>query len=151
MGAWPRHILVELGGFNEGVGVNEDYELNYRIRAMGGKILLSPAICSRYYGRQTLGALARQYFAYGRSKVLTLRHHPGSLRLRQLAAPLFVAVLLGGLILSPFIRIIRVLWVTLMLTYVMLGVVFSLRAIQRSRVSVWRLPLVFATIHMAWG
>src|SRR5258708_6999012 len=151
LGAWPRHILVELGGFSEGVGVNEDYELNYRIRAIGGKILLSPAICSRYYGRQTLGALARQYFVYGRSKVLTLRRHPGSLRLRQLAAPVFVLGLLGGLILSPFINVIRVLWVTLVLTYVMLGVVFSLRVIRRVRVSVWRLPLVFTTIHVAWG
>src|SRR5690606_22643995 len=99
LGAWPRQVFDQVGLYNTKVGVNEDYELNYRIRQAGGKIYFSPEIKSVYYGRQTLSALARQYFRYGKSKVKTLANHPKSLRPRQLIAPVFVA----GLMLGPLL------------------------------------------------
>jgi len=79
LGAWPREVFDRIGGFCENCGVNEDYELNVRIRQSGGKIYFSPDIRSLYFGRQTLQALMRQYHRYGRSKVMTLRKHPQSL------------------------------------------------------------------------
>src|SRR6185437_6462345 len=32
LGAWPRDALLAVGGFDERLRVNEDYELNYRLR-----------------------------------------------------------------------------------------------------------------------
>lgn len=147
MGAWPRVVLIQVGGFNEQVGVNEDYELNYRLRKQGYKILLSPSIRSEYCGRQTLGALARQYYRYGISRALTVRQHPASLRLRHLIAPMFIMLLGIGLVLSPFIASIRWAWLALLSIYVLADVIFSLRAQPGG----WRILLIFAIIHAAWG
>ena len=92
LGAWHKRTLEDVGGFNEEWTVNEDYELNYRLRRSGGKILLTPNIRCQYRVRPSLRTLARQYFRYGFWKVKTLVAYPKSLRWRQLAAPAFVLV-----------------------------------------------------------
>lgn len=152
MGAWPRHVFDRVGGFSERVGVNEDYELNYRIRASGGKIFFSPQIRSVYYGRQTIPALARQYYRYGKSKVRTLQEHPASLRPRQLVAPLFVAGLMVGLPLGWLSKLLRGLWWAGLICYGIANLYFSFKAAARLTPKIaWRIPLVFFTIHLAWG
>jgi glycosyltransferase involved in cell wall biosynthesis len=152
MGAWPRAVFEQVGGYNERVGVNEDYELNHRIRKAGGTIYFSPAIRSKYYGRQTLRALARQYYRYGRSKVRTLRLHPESLKPRQLAAPLLIAALVVGLLLVILIPALTLLWLLPIGAYIAANLLAS--ALTARRFGWDRLPLlpvVFATIHLAWG
>jgi succinoglycan biosynthesis protein ExoA len=84
------------GGFNEEWVVNQDYELNCRIRAAGGKILLAPDIVCWYRVRDSWKKLAIQYFRYGMWRVKTLRANPDSLQIRQLAAPVFVLGLAGS-------------------------------------------------------
>ena len=154
LGAWPRWVFERIGGFNEHLPINEDYELNYRIRQMGGRIYLTPDIRSHYLCRQSLGALARQYLRYGLGKVDMLRRHPESLRLRQVVAPAFVAVLLGGCVLSPLSPITRVALVTTLATYGVFNAAFSAYAIRHigggPRVAC-RIPLVYLTIHVCWG
>lgn len=148
MGAWPRGVFERVGLFRTDVGVNEDYELNYRIRAAGGRIYFEPAIRSQYYARQSFAALARQYFRYGRGRVRTLRLHPESLRARQVVAPAFVA----GLILGPWHPRPRPLWIICIVLYGLLNGFFSLRAVRRVEgAAVWRVKLVFLTMHLAWG
>lgn len=155
LGAWPREALIAVGGFDERLKVNEDYELNYRLREAGGRIYLSPAIRSTYFGRQTLRALARQYYTYGWDRTNTLKLHPRSLRPRQLVAPLFVAALLIGGALAPLHIALRVAWVSLLLAYALANVGASLLAARRAGRDIWelapRLPLVFATMHICWG
>lgn len=152
LGAWPRRVLERVGGFDESLVANEDYELNYRLRQFGGQIYLSPSIRSQYVGRQTLRALARQYFNYGRGKTSTLKKYPASLRLRQLVAPGFVGALLCGLLLAPFLPPDRWLWLLLVATYLAANIAFSLKAAEQAGYSLfWRMPLVFLTIHLAWG
>lgn len=155
MGAWPRYVLEAAGGFDARMSHNEDYELNFRIRRAGGRIYLNPAIRSTYVPRQSFAALARQYFSYGRGKARMLAKHPTSLRSRQLVAPAFVGAAALGF---PFarVRVVRALWLAMLAAYAGLNVVASLRLIRRSpsRTSWqvgWRLPLVFLTIHTAWG
>ncbi len=152
LGAWPRQVFDQVGLYNEHVGVNEDYELNYRIRKAGGKIYFSPAIRSQYFGRQTIGALVRQYFRYGRSKMMMLRDHPASVRWRQLVAPAFVVGVVGGVVLSLLIPGFWNLWAGGLMLYIMLSLYFSARlAAQNGWQLFWRLPLVFFAIHFAWG
>ncbi|GAB4574265.1 MAG: hypothetical protein Kow0077_19890 [Anaerolineae bacterium] len=153
LGAWPRRVFETVGMFNPAVNINEDYELNYRIRQSGGRIYFTPRIHSRYFGRQTLRALARQYFRYGKQKVRTLRLHPGSVRPRQLVAPLFVAGLVTGPLLGLVFPLAWSLWAAAVLLYAALALFFSWRAAQRAGEPAlfWRLPLVFLTIHLAWG
>ncbi len=152
MGAWRRSCLEQLGGFDERFAINEDYELNYRLRRAGHRIYFSPEIRSIYHGRQTLRALASQYFRYGKWKVATLRKHPGSVRMRQLVAPLFVSALICGAVTAIMCDVGRALWFLLVLVYSLANLFFSIKTSGRSAdVALWRLLLVFPTIHLSWG
>lgn len=96
LGTFRREVLEGAGGWSSDVGVNEDFDLNYRIRRAGGRIWYDPTLEVEYQPRSTIKALARQYFRYGRSKGTMLRKRPASLLPRQLAP----AVLLPTAIVS---------------------------------------------------
>jgi glycosyltransferase involved in cell wall biosynthesis len=94
LGAFRAADARAVGGYAEDVGVNEDAEFAIRMGARGG-VWFDPSIRSSYVPRSSVGALARQFYRYGRSRALTSRRHPGAVRLRQLAAPALVLGLLG--------------------------------------------------------
>ena len=152
LGAFPRRVFDKVGLFNEKLVRNQDYELNYRIRAAGGKIFLSPAIKSYYYGRSSLRDLWHQYFQYGFWKLEVLQMHPRSVQLRHLVAPLFVLTLfitgLLGLVHRGFI----VLFLIVLASYLTASLVASLLIARRKG---WRylalLPVAFAVMHFGWG
>ena len=149
LGAWHTQTLRELGGFNEGWAVNEDYELNYRLRKNGGRILLSPKIKCSYHVRGSLSDLARQYLRYGFWKVKTLAAHPGSLRWRQLACPAFVAALAFSAAIAPF----RPAWATIVPAVYAIANLTASSWVAAHR-GIWLLPLlplVFAIMHISWG
>ncbi len=151
-GFYRRERLLALGGFDETYLTNEDYELNYRLRAAGGCIVYSPDIRMTYYVRPGLLALGRQYFRYGYWKVRMLGQHPRSLQPRQLAPPLLVAGLVTGAILQAAGGFWRLLYIMALGIYLLLVMLFSLRQAARHG---WRLlpaiPLVFLILHLAWG
>lgn len=93
LGTFRRDVLEHLGGFDERFLTNQDAELNERVRRAGGTIWLDPGLEVGYLPRRDLAALARQFLGYGRGRARTGRRHPGSLRARQLAAPLLVVLL----------------------------------------------------------
>ncbi|MDQ4044324.1 MAG: glycosyltransferase, partial [Chloroflexota bacterium] len=75
-GLWRRVTLLEHSGWDERWQINEDAELAARIRASGGRIVCLPEMAARYIPRESLGALARQYWRYGRYRALTSLEHP---------------------------------------------------------------------------
>jgi GT2 family glycosyltransferase len=149
LGAWRKSTLKALGGFNEEWAVNEDYELNYRLRKAGGKILLSPKINCWYYVRPSLKALARQYLRYGFWRAKTLVTYPDSLRWRQLAPPALVISLLLSLSVLPMKWILGIIAPTLYLAANLLASAWT--ASRRGWKYLPLLPFVFATIHLSWG
>jgi len=90
LGVFDRAAIEAVGLFDERLLRNEDYELNIRLRAAGGAVVLDPQLAVGYTPRGSWRTLTRQYFEYGRWKSVVLRMHPGSLRLRQFVAPLGV-------------------------------------------------------------
>ncbi|MEN4100807.1 MAG: glycosyltransferase [Anaerolineaceae bacterium] len=98
MGAWPRRVFEKIGLFDEELVRDQDDEFNYRLRAAGGKILLSPKIISEYTVRASSSALWRQYFQYGFWKVRVLQKHPGQMSLRQFVPPAFVLSLIASIL-----------------------------------------------------
>jgi succinoglycan biosynthesis protein ExoA len=88
------------GGYDETFTHNEDAELDCRQRRLGSRIYLDADIRLQYHPRASLGALARQYFAYGRGRSRTVRKHPGSMRLRQLALPVHLLMFLAAMLLA---------------------------------------------------
>jgi succinoglycan biosynthesis protein ExoA len=90
-GAYPLDVVRWLGGWDERLTVNQDFEFDERVRAAGGQILFDPDLVIHWECRQSVGELFGQYRRYGRGKVRVARLHPRSVRLRHLAAPGLVA------------------------------------------------------------
>jgi glycosyltransferase involved in cell wall biosynthesis len=86
-----RQALVEVGGYDETLERNEDYETNYRLRKAGGRLVFTPEISSVYRPRPDLRQLAKQFHAYGEGKAMVLRRHPDSVRVRHLVPPFAIA------------------------------------------------------------
>src|SRR5712691_2783887 len=95
-GCWRRSTLERIGFFDEGLGCNQDDELNLRLVSSGGKIWQSPKIVSWYRPRASLTALFHQYFQYGFWKVSVIRKHgkPASWRHLVPGACLLIGVVL---------------------------------------------------------
>jgi succinoglycan biosynthesis protein ExoA len=148
-GCWQKATLEALGGFDEDAITNQDYEINFRLRKAGGRILYSPSISAEYYVRRSIRGLARQYLRYGCWKVRTLVKHPDSLRWRQLVPPAFVLGLVISLLLAALDwRLAAVL----PSGYVAVNVISSvLVAAQRGWHLLPMLPIVFATLHLSFG
>ena len=83
--AFSLDFFGKVGGYDECFSHNEDAELDCRQRALGAKIYLDCQLRMRYRPRASLGSLYKQYFKYGVGRSRTVRRHPSSLRLRQLA------------------------------------------------------------------
>lgn len=152
LGAYWRKIFDQIGLFDETLAINQDYELNYRLRQAGGKILLNPAVRSIYTPRSSLRSLWRQYFRYGQGKVRTLHKHPESLRWRQAVPPGLVGTLLSTLVGGLFWKPFRSLFGLLAGCYLLANLVASTIGARRAGWRYWPvLPFIFATIHFAWG
>lgn len=161
-GCFLKATWEQLGGFNERVLTNEDYEFNYRVRQSGRQVILDPRIRSTYYARPTLAALAVQYSRYGWWKAQMLKAHPKSLRWRQAVPAAFVAgvIALAGLTAALGFAGFQVLFVVSALALVgLLALYGGALGYAAWRISGGRrswalfpvLPLVFATIHFCWG
>ena len=92
-GTFSRALWVELGGFDEALLRNQDYDFNYRARKSGRDVVLDPSIATVYLARSTFGALARQYFDYGAWKIRMLKKDVRALRVRQLLPMLLLPTL----------------------------------------------------------
>ena len=149
-GCWYRKSLLAIGGFDETWVHNQDYELNHRLRTQVGPIILDPEIRCIHYCRESLDALAVQYFQYGYWRLRTLFRHPESLRMRQIAP---VLLLLGLCVSAGMALYGSLLAVPVPAGYLLLTVFVSLcNAIAEKRfVYAFLLPLIFPVIHLSWA
>ncbi|HLF79295.1 MAG TPA: glycosyltransferase family 2 protein [Dehalococcoidia bacterium] len=151
-GAYRREVFERIGKFAMDIDRGEDDEFNYRLRQAGGRIWLTPEVRSVFYCRDSLPALARQYWNYGLAKAAVLERHPARLRPRHLVPSSLVITLAGGLLLSPFSR--RFAWLTSLAGGVYAGanLLFSWRLAQDGhKEEAPYLPAAFACIHLSAG
>lgn len=150
-GTFRRSVFERVGLFDEAYPPHEDYELNHRIRAGGGRVLFSPDIPTRYYVRDSIASLARQYFRYGRAKVRVARSSPAVVRPYHLVAPAMVASIpvVCALVASGRGRRLARWGGSL---YAIGCVAAGLRSSRGEPANVrLRVPLVFPVLHGAWG
>jgi succinoglycan biosynthesis protein ExoA len=150
LGVFRRAALEEVGGFDEDLDRNQDYELNYRLRRAGHEVWLDPTLQVAYRPRATFRQLASQYFQYGVWKRYVVLRHPASLRPRQTVAPLLVL----GLLISV-VELLRGRRRGLLVpgAYTAASFVVARDAGRSLPTTTDRLLLmaVFATMHVAWG
>jgi GT2 family glycosyltransferase len=152
-GTYARKTFDEIGFYDESLVVNEDYELNARLRANGGRIWIDPSIRATYYSRPDLASLARQYFTYGFYKFRMLKQHPDTLRWRQALPPLFVLGILMLLLLAALWNLARIVFVVIVVLYLFVLIMGALPEAFRQKK--WALlvgiPLAIMTMHFSWG
>ncbi len=150
-GTFRRSAFLRVGLYDEAYPPHEDYELNHRIRETGGRVLFSPDIPTRYFVRESIGALARQYFRYGRAKVRVARASPGVIRPYHLVAPALVAALPVAAAMMWTRRGRRVV-VAGGTAYAAACLAAGIRAGSGETGGVrLRIPGVFPVLHVAWG
>jgi succinoglycan biosynthesis protein ExoA len=93
-GAFRRSLWEQLGGFDEALSANQDFDFNYRARVAGFEVVIDRRINAAYVARPTLSALWRQYVRYGFWKRQMLRKDARALRWRQLPPVLLLPWLL---------------------------------------------------------
>ena len=148
-GVWRRETLEDLGGWDEEAITNEDGELAARIRAQGGRIVCVPEMAAECITRDSIPALAKQYYRYGRGRVRTLRLHPDTMRTSHVLPPALVLVATGALA-GPR-RTVRP-------ARLGLAAYLGALAVEAARISkrgggeeARFVPLVLATMHASWG
>jgi succinoglycan biosynthesis protein ExoA len=146
-----RRLFDEVGYYNETNVVNEDCEFNYRLRAAGYRVLVSPSIEVTYFVRSSFAGLAKQYLRYGFYRRWTEVQHPGSVPWRVYAPPALLAGLGCSAILlaagaAPFAAVVP----TAYLCVLALGAVDGLRRSARLAPALLE-PVAIATMHLAFG
>ena len=136
------------GGYDQSFTHNEDAELDCRQRALGARIYLDAELRVGYSPRKTLAALYRQYFKYGEGRSRTVRRHPHSLRLRQLAVPGHLALSLLAVLAAPWLPW-ALLWPALYLTT--LAAVSSKLAVEHRSLCGLLGVAAAVTMHTAWA
>jgi succinoglycan biosynthesis protein ExoA len=146
-GAYPTALLEAVGGWDERMLANEDFELDHRLRLAGHELLFDPELRIAWRSRQSLGDLFAQYRRYGRGKALVAIKHPGSLRGRHLAPPLFVA----GVVVTSLLH--RKAFRGLALAYAcsVAGASAALGRRLEDRGARRYLPGVFPCMHLGYG
>lgn len=148
-GAYPVALARELGGWDERLRVNQDFEFDYRVRLAGYELLLDPDLVISWESRQSIRALYSQYLRYGRGKAKVVGLHPASMRARHLTAP----VLVGSLAVALLVARRRPSLAALLVAPYAAGVAVAsvqtaARVPPRSRVY---LPPAFVAMHIGWG
>ncbi len=145
LGAFRREVLEAVGGFDEAFVRNQDYELNWRLRAAGHVVWFDPSIAVEYRPRGSLPALASQFWQFGRWKRRMLVANPRSVRVRQLAAPSLLIGLVASLVAagvgSPLAFVVPGIYLVAVIG----------AALRCGGASKLRVAMAFVTMHMAWG
>jgi succinoglycan biosynthesis protein ExoA len=147
LGAFRRSDFLDIGGFRSfPSGTSEDADLYARWRAEGRTVLVDPSIRSQYEPRDSVPALWRQYFRYGRGKAEMLwanRRFPSP-------RPLAPALLTVGLIVLTLVAILSGTWwpiAALMSAWLAWLLVIGFR----SSASTVGVMTVVAVMHLSYG
>ncbi len=148
---YTRAIIEKAGPFNEELVRNQDDEYNFRIRKLGGRILLSPKIRSRYYSRATFKRLWRQYYQYGYWKVRVMQLHPRQMSARQFVPAIFVGSLLFSALLATFSTFGRAALLSVVGSYLLANFVAAAFTAKTRFRLIPLLSLSFAILHLSYG
>jgi succinoglycan biosynthesis protein ExoA len=149
-GAYPVELARSLGGWNEQLPVNEDFEFDYRVRQAGYRLLFDPAMTIRWHSRQSIADLFRQYRRYGRGKVDVALLHPDSMSPRHFLPPALVA----------YLAVTALIWwrrprrlLALNAPYLVALTAASVQTGRKLESPAERahVPLAFLAMHVGWG
>ncbi|MDP6299204.1 MAG: hypothetical protein QF388_07290, partial [Acidimicrobiales bacterium] len=148
LGVYEAELFHELGGFDESLVRNQDYELNTRIRRAGRVVWFDPKLAVTYSPRSNFVGLSSQYFQYGKWKKRVIAKDPRSTKFRQIVPPATVLILLASLVLS---FVYNLFFLTIPFSYIFAILVASCIIPKITIQQRLLLVLVFPTMHLSWG
>ncbi len=154
LGFFKREIFDKVGKFDEeGSFISEDSMFNKRIIDAGGKVYLNSDMVILYHGKDSLAALARQYFIYGAAKYHSTATHKKFTAWRQyipLASMGAFYLHLIGIFVFPKLIYSLVAGLTLYGAATLTASLVITVPTKRPR---FLLPLllIFPTIHFSWA
>ena len=151
LGAWWKKSLLKLNGFDETLKISEDFDINYRLRKIGGQIVASNKIKATYIVRKSLVKLFSQFFKYGFWKAKFLNDHPDEMQLRWFAPPLLVvSFFLIGILSNLSLNFLALFLIYIV--FIICGVIINFRLRNLFNIiSSLILFAVFPIIHFSWG
>jgi len=148
---YRRERLLQVGGFDETIPLNQDNVCHARLREMGGILYFDPSIESTYFSRDSLQGLWRQMFRRGVWVMKMLKHQrKRTLQPRYLAPLAFVSLVAGLLTCGVFSSVAALGGCAVLFLYWLAGW-FSARSMALSGSQKLLVPLVFLTTHTAYG
>ena len=141
-GFFRKGIFSKVGFFDERLLRAQDYEMNRRIIAAGGRIWMNPTIRVQYYQQPDMKSFIRKQFVYEAPYNAYMWYlAPYAFTPRHAVTGLFSLGVIAGLALSGFSQVIKFLFLGAMALYFALA--FAAACQQALRYREWR-HLIFA-------
>lgn len=153
-GCFHRSLFNEIGFYNEDIKGNEDLELNLRIKAAGGKIMLFPDIVATYYARSSIWAFCKNNFRNGFWAIYTLKFVKYfALKVRHLIPMVFfLSVLISSVLGFLYNQNFLILLAVILFPYLVMNLLSSLKIANNNGVHLlFVLPVLFFVLHMSHG
>ncbi len=151
-GAYRRAVFDKVGMFDETLIRNQDFELNHRLVASGGKIYLTPDVRSSYYARESIPKLFKQYYSYGCWKARVVKKYLSAFRFRYRIPPLFILALFVSGAAGFFFHPARYIFFGVLALYLAVLLSVSLVTALNSKLRyIFVLPLAFISLHFGFG
>lgn len=150
---WRREIFDRVGWFNERLERSQDIEFSSRLRRAGGKILASPEMHITYHARGTFCEFWRQNWTNGVWAVLPWARSSGLVVRWRHLAPLALVTALTATAATGLWTGIGWLAAAASGPYLALNLAASIHAAWKERRAslVLQMPVVFASLHLAYG
>ena len=152
-GCYKREVFDRIGYFNEQLVRNQDIELNLRLKRAGGKIVLFPDIEFTYFARSTYKDLWRNSFGNGYWVIAGSRFSNIPFSLRHIVPFLFVSFIVVFGLISIWVPLVRIFYLTIITLYISLLLIASLGiSLKPGRFDLF-LPAFtgFIVLHIAYG
>lgn len=152
-GCWRRSVFTRFGKYDERLVRNQDIELNKRIKAGGGKIVIIPDTYCTYYARETFSKLAKNNYGNGKWNILTVyyTHQLKSLSLRHFIPLIFVLSLLLPAIAGFFWHPLWWLGAASLIAYTLVVSAISAKIAITKHLSFIYLVASFFVLHLSYG
>ena len=152
-GCWRRSVFSRFGKYDERLVRNQDIELNKRIKAGGGKIVIIPDTYCTYFARETFSKLAKNNYGNGKWNILTVyyTHQLKSLSLRHFIPLIFVLSILLPIIAGFFWHPLWWLGVASLTAYTLVVSVISSKIALSKHLNFFYLLASFFVLHLSYG
>ena len=152
-GCWRRSVFERFGNYDERLVRNQDIELNKRIKAGGGKIVIVPYTFCTYYARETFSKLARNNYGNGKWNILTVYYtrQLKSLSLRHFIPLFFVLSLLLPVVAGFFWHPLWWICAASLLLYTFVVSLISARIAIKKLLNFFYLISAFFVLHLSYG